>query len=282
MQDKKEYIIRARENFNINLTELWQYRELFYFFSWRDIKVKYKQTVLGMAWAILQPVAMMSVFVLFFSKGLNLSTQTLPPALFYWSALLYWNLFQSGLSHSAESMISNANIIKKIYFPRLIIPASSILVAFFDFLVAIFVFLCVVVYYDLTGQLPALHYGRLLFFLLLALFVTIVTTFGIGLFLAALNVKYRDFRYIIPFFLQFLFFATPIVYSIDAFAAFTNLKYILAINPISSAIVLARSGLSNEVIEYPILYISGATMALFFILGIYQFRRTEDYFADLA
>ncbi|NJL74225.1 MAG: ABC transporter permease [Saprospiraceae bacterium] len=189
------------------MKELWQYRELFYFFSWRDLKVKYKQTTLGLAWAILQPVAMMSIFVLFFANALQLSTQALPPAVFYLGALLYWNLFQAGLSHSAESMITNANIIKKIYFPRLIIPISSILVALFDFLVAAVVFVAILIYHDLLGQLPQLNYLNALLAMCSALLITLITTFGFGIYLAALTVKYRDFRYIIPF--SYNFFSLP-------------------------------------------------------------------------
>lgn len=282
MCDEKEYIIQAKAHFSLGLKELWQYRELFYFFSWRDLKVKYKQTTLGLAWAILQPMAMMSIFVLFFANALNLSTQTLPPAVFYLGALIYWNLFQAGLSHSAESMIANANIVKKIYFPRLIIPISSILVALFDFLVAAVVFVGVLIYHSLLGQLPDLNYFSVFSAMCLALFITLITTFGFGIYLAALTVKYRDFRYIIPFFLQFLFFATPVIYSLDSFSQFGWLQYALAINPISTAISILRYGLGAEVLDWKTLMVSMVAMVFFMILGIYQFRKTEEYFADLA
>ena len=142
-----EYYIRPQGKFSLNLKELWQYRELFWFFTWRDIKVKYKQTLLGFLWAVLQPLLMMSVFVIFFSKGLNIPTDDIPAPIFYFSGLLFWNLFSSGLSSSANSMVVNADIIKKIYFPRLIIPFSGILVAFFDFLMAFLIFIIFIAFY---------------------------------------------------------------------------------------------------------------------------------------
>ena len=133
----KNYTIEPPRKLTIDWQELWRFRELFYFFTWRDIKVKYKQTALGFLWAILQPLAMMTVFVLFFSKGLNIPTDDIPAPIFYFTGLMFWNLFSSGLSASANSMVSNAEIIKKIYFPRLIVPFSSVLVALFDFLMTL-------------------------------------------------------------------------------------------------------------------------------------------------
>ena len=141
MNSNVEYTIKPPDKFSLNLEEIWLYRELFYFFTWRDIKVKYKQTILGFLWAVLQPFLMMMIFVVFFARVLNVPTDKIPAPIFYYSGLLLWNIFSTGLSGAGNSMVTNANIIKKIYFPRLIIPISSILVAVFDFLMAIIVFL---------------------------------------------------------------------------------------------------------------------------------------------
>ena len=212
---QKEYIIEAPKKVNINWSELWRYNELFYFFTWRDIKVKYKQTILGFLWAILQPLAMMTVFVLFFAKGLKVSTDNIPAPIFYFVGLMFWNLFSSGLNSSANSMVANADIIKKIYFPRLIIPFSGVLVALFDFLMTLIPFVGLMIYYFFTTDL-VIHL-EILYLLPLALLLTLVTTVGLGCTIAAWNVKYRDFRYIVPFMIQFLLFVTPVIYPVTMF-----------------------------------------------------------------
>ena len=208
-----EYVIQPQNKFSLGLKELWQYRELFYFFTWRDVKVKYKQAALGILWAILQPLIMMVMFTLIFSKALNVSSDGIPYPVFALSGLLIWNIFSNGLLNSANSMVTNANIIKKIYFPRLIIPVSALLTALVDFLFALIIYTLVLLYYH-----QGIHIGRLLFCLPLAIVITLVTTLGLGSFLAALNVKFRDFQYLLPFMIQFLLFANPVLYSTKAFA----------------------------------------------------------------
>ena len=203
LKEQQEYIVDAEKRELFDFQEIWNYKELFYFFTWRDIKIKYKQTVLGFLWAILQPLFMMIIFTLFFGRALNVPSQNLPYPVFVFSGLLLWNTFSSGLTNSANSMVNNAQIIKKIYFPRLIIPVSSILVAFFDFLMAFILFIPLLIFYRQPVSLTALWswplaIGRLL-----------VATLGPGTLLAAFNVKYRDFRYVIPFLVQVLFFLTP-------------------------------------------------------------------------
>ncbi|MCR9286247.1 MAG: ABC transporter permease [Bacteroidetes bacterium] len=276
-----EYYIRPQGKFSLNLKELWQYRELFWFFTWRDIKVKYKQTLLGFLWAVLQPLLMMSVFVIFFSKGLNIPTDDIPAPIFYFSGLLFWNLFSSGLSSSANSMVVNADIIKKIYFPRLIIPFSGILVAFFDFLMAFLIFIIFIAFYlfiftDFTIQPVIFLYFPL------ALTLTLITTLGMGCTLAALNVKYRDFRYVIPFAIQFLMFITPVIYPVTIFDNIPNLKYFLALNPMTGAIILARNAFVPGMVDWTIIGISIASAFFFFLLGIFIFRKMEAYFADIV
>ena len=276
------YIIKPPSRFSLNLKELWQYRELFYFFTWRDIKVKYKQTVLGFLWAILQPFVMMMVFVLFFSRALNVPTDNIPAPLFYFSGLIFWSVFSGGVTGAGNSMVSNAHIIKKIYFPRLIIPMSSILVAVFDFVMALIVFIGIITFYEFKSDDFSIDYIQLIWSLPVALILSIMTAFGLGSFLAALNVKYRDFRYVIPFMIQFLLFATPVIYPLSILDDYEWIQYILAINPMSGAIMLARAPFTDIIIQSDLLLISMFSCALFVSLGIYVFRSTEAYFADVA
>ena len=276
-----EYIIKPPSKFSLNLNELWQYKELFYFFAWRDIKVKYKQTVLGIFWVILQPLVMMMVFTIFFSEALNVPTDNIPAPIFYVSGLLFWNLFSSGLSTSANSMVTNANIIKKIYFPRLIIPFSAVLVALFDFLMSLIVFVGILIYFNITE--PEFQIRPVLFlYAPLALILTIITTLGLGFTLAALNVKYRDFRYVIPFGIQFLMFVTPVIYPVTIFQNIPSLKYILAFNPMTGAVILVRNAFVPENIDWSIVGISFGMSILLLVLGIYTFRKMEAYFADIV
>lgn len=278
----KEYIIKAPRNFSLNFEELWRYRELIYFFTWRDIKVKYKQTFLGVLWAIIQPLLMMVIFVVFFSKALNVPTDGIPAPIFYYSGLLLWNLFSSGLSNAGNSMITNADIIKKIYFPRLIIPISSVLVAIFDFIIAAFIFLLLLIYYDISDVDFTVNYATWSGCLLIALLFTIVFTLGLGNLLAALNVKFRDFRYIIPFLLYLLLFLTPVIYPVSVFEEVAWIKYLLALNPLSGAIYLSRSSFSDLSPDAWVLIVGFFSMILFFLVGIYVFRRMEAYFADIV
>lgn len=276
----EEYIIEPPKKVAIKWAELWRYRELFYFFTWRDIKVKYKQTVLGFLWAILQPLAMMTVFVLFFSKGLKVSTDNLPAPIFYFVGLMFWNLFSSGLNASANSMVTNADIIKKIYFPRLIIPFSGVLVALFDFLMTLIPFIGLMIYYLLTSNFIITF--DILYLLPLALILTLITTVGLGCTIAAWNVKYRDFRYIVPFMIQFLLFVTPVIYPVTMFDNIPYLKYILSLNPMTGVMIMARNGFSVDSLPIDLVGISIFAAIFLLILGLYTFRKMEAYFADIA
>ena len=271
-----EYEIKPKEKLNLGINELWHYRELFYFFTWRDIKVKYKQTFLGFAWAVLQPLFMMVIFSLFFGRALKVPSDDLPYPIFVFSGLILWNIFATGISAAGNSMVTNANIIKKIYFPRLIIPISSVLVSLFDFMMSVLIFIGMLIYY----QIP-IHILNLLLFPLLGIIVTCISTFGLGTLLAALNIKYRDFRYVIPFMIQALMFITPVIYPVSIL---TNeyLKYIFALNPMYAAVVLFRSGFINVPLQLTLLLISLISGILFLFVGLFYFRKTEAYFADLA
>ncbi len=271
-----EYETLPTRKLSIGLKELWTFRELFYFFTWRDIKVKYKQTVLGFAWAVLQPFLMMVVFSVFFGRALKVPSDNIPYPVFVFSGLLLWNVFSTGLISAGNSMVSNAGIIKKIYFPRLIIPISSVLVALFDFFVAFIIFIGIIIYYhtpvNITRALALMPLGGI---------VAVMSTFGIGSLLAALNIKYRDFRYIIPFMVQVLLFVTPVIYPVSVL---TNqwMKYIVAVNPMYSAIELFRGGIINHPFDMNLLLISFTSSVFFFIAGLFYFRKTETYFADIA
>jgi lipopolysaccharide transport system permease protein len=272
-----EYEIIPHQKLNLGLKEIWQYREMLFFFAWRDIKVKYKQTVLGFAWAIIQPLLLMSIFSLA-DSALNIPSESLPHPLFTYSALTLWMIFSSGISNAGNSMVTNANIIRKIYFPRLIIPISSVLTSLFDFLMAFIILIGMMVFYR-----ERIMFEPLKFLLLfpVSIIITVISTFGIGSLLAALTIKYRDFRYVTPFLVQFLMFVTPVIYPISVFH-FTGAKYLLAINPMYSAVELFRSGFNGQILELRLVAISILFAFMFFLIGIYYFRKTEAYFADLA
>lgn len=274
-----EYEIKPHEKLSLGIKELWEYRELFFFFTWRDIKIKYKQTVLGFAWAVLQPIIMMLVFA-GVGNAFNIPTEGLPRAVFIYSGLLIWNIFSSGITTAGNSMVTNANIIKKIYFPRLIIPISSVLVSLFDFLMTFIVFIVIMVFYIVQGQVHV-NVLSFIFMLPVSVFITSVATFGIGSWLASLNVKYRDFRYVIPFLVSVLLFLTPVIYPI-AGTHFTWAKYILPLNPLYSAIELFRSTFCNSTLHIYLVLESLASAMAFFVAGLFYFRKTEAYFADLA
>lgn len=275
MTDHQEHIIDSSHHGVFNWRELWRYRELFYFFTWRDIKIKYKQTVLGFLWAILQPLMMMVIFTFFFGRALNIPSQNLPYPVFVFSGLLMWNMFSTGLTGSANSMVNNSAIIKKIYFPRLIIPVSAILVTLFDFLMAFVLFIPLLIYY---GQ--PLSWSALIFWPL-ALTVSVVATLGPGCWLAALNVKYRDFRYVIPFLIQILFFLTPIIYPVSMLK-YPVLQYILVLSPMYAAVELFRLPLTGVEINPTFLLVSLGMGFFLLSIGILYFKRTEDFFADFA
>jgi lipopolysaccharide transport system permease protein len=270
-----ETTIKPPAGTTINFKELWQYRELFYFFAWRDIKVKYKQTILGIAWALLQPLAMVLLFTFLFSRTLKLDFSiNIPYPVFVLSGIIIWNLFNGSVSHAGESMIQNAAIIKKIYFPRLIIPCSAILVNLFDFVMAFLIFIVICFFYSHI-QWTALFYFPA------AILLCLLAAFGTGSFLSALNIKFRDFRYALPFLLQLLFFASQVIYPLSIIQK-TPLKYLLALNPVNGAIELFRAPVTGIAPDLAIISISLVTSFLLCLIGILYFRKTESYFADIA
>ncbi len=259
---------------NINFKELWYYRELFYFFAWRDIKLRYKQTVLGITWAILQPFLTMVIFTVIFGKLANMPSDNIPYPIFVYSGLLFWNIFSSSLNNASQSMIYNTNIIQKIYLPRIILPAASIVVSFIDFLFASLIFAGIIVYY---GFVP--HFEGLLLLPLLFL-ITVFSSLGLGWFLAALNVKYRDVRHALPFFIQLLIYATPVIYPVSIIPK--AYQWILALNPMAGVIEAFKAGfLGTTSINWIILGISAVISVIFLGLGLLYFLKTEKTFADV-
>lgn len=277
-----EYVIKPEKVLSLNWKELWSYRELFVSYIWRDVKVRYKQTLLGFSWAILQPLMMMAIFVVFFSRMLNVPTDGIPAPIFYYSGLNIWVLFSTGLSNASNSMVSNAEVIKKIYFPRIIIPMSSVVVAFFDYLMTLVVFAALIIGYSVLRDDFVFSVWKLFAYTPLAVLIAVCTAFGFGSLVASLNIKYRDFRFVIPFFIQLLMFLTPVIYPVSVLKDIEWLKYILSLNPIMLSINLSRGVFTNAPIDPVLMSISIGAMVIMFFLGIYVFRKTERFFADIA
>ena len=271
--DQKRTVIQPPARFALNAKELWQYRELFYFFTWRDIKVKYKQTFLGIAWALLQPLGLMLLFTFVF-KRLSMDTGALRYEIHVLSGIILWNFFNSSVANASESIISHSNMIKKVYFPRLVIPCSAILTAFFDFFFAFLLFAGFCIGYNEIPEWNAVIYFPL------ALIQLLITAFGISALIAALNVKFRDFRYVIPFLLQLLFFGSQVIYPLSAITD-GKFKWLLALNPMNGVIELFRAPFV-QTMDADIVFVSAFATVIFTLAGIYYFRKTEAFFADLA
>jgi len=277
-----EIIIKPKSVFNLGWKELWQYRELLYFFTWKEIKVRYKQAALGILWTLLQPLAMMTIFVLLLAQGMGLKTGNIPAPVYYLCGLLIWNLFNHGVTHASQSMVSNANIIKKIYFPRLVIPLSAVLTSSFDFMISLVLFYGLLLYYSIINSFSVawLHLG---ISILIAYIIVIFTAFSLGTFLSAINVKYRDVRYVLPFLIQTLFFITPVMYDTSIIKQ-PWIKTILELNPLNFAIDLIRNNINNlSTFLWPEWsFWVPVVIILLYITAIYTFRKTEAYFADIV
>jgi len=257
----------------LRLYELWEYRELLYFLTWRDLKVRYKQTVFGVAWAIIQPLFTMIVFSLFFGKLAKVPSDGLPYPIFSYAALLPWNLFASSLGQSSNSLVNSANLIKKIYFPRLVIPLSSVLSGVIDFAIAFAVLLGMMVYYDIRPT-PAIW--LLPFFVLL----TLIAALGVGVWLSALNVEFRDVRYVIPFLTQFWLFATPVAYPSSLLTGWWRILY--GVNPMAGVVEGFRWALLGTQPPSAMIGVSALISLAILASGVLYFRRMEKSFADLV
>jgi len=257
----------------LNLRDLWLYRELIFFMVWRDIKVRYKQTFLGAAWAIIQPVLTMLALYFLFDRVAKLPTDNVPYPIFSYTALLPWGLFVAALNQGSRSLTSNHNMITEVYFPKLILPVSSVLAGLVDFAVASVILVALFFYYQVT---PAWNLLWVLpFFLLLA----IITALGVALWLSAINVKYRDVNYVLPFLTQFWFFATPVAYSAKAISEKWQLLY--SLNPMAGVVNgfrWALLGIGNG--PDTGLWVSVGISVLILISGLFYFRNMEKTFAD--
>jgi lipopolysaccharide transport system permease protein len=258
----------------LGLAELWAYRELLYFLTWRDIKVRYKQTTLGAAWAIIQPFLTMVVFSLFFGKLANIPSDGVPYPVFSFAALVPWTLFANGLTQSAASVVGSAHLIRKLYFPRLVIPISSVMSGVIDFALSLVVLFGMMAYYGIapTGAiiwLPAL------------LVLALVSSFGVGIWLSALNVQYRDVRYTVPFLTQLWLFATPIAYPSTLLPE--PWRVLHGLNPMAGVVDGFRWALlGTNTAPGPIVGISAVAAFAILVSGLYYFRRMERTFADIV
>jgi len=270
---EKVTIIKARSRFHwSDLTEIWQYRELLYFLTWRDLKVRYKQTIVGVSWVLFQPFISMVVFSVFFGNFAKMPTDGAPYPIFVFVGLIFWQFFSSALSDISNCLISNQHIITKVYFPRILLPLSMVLTRFVDFLVALVILIGLMVYYGFTPGLS----GWLIFPVLCV--VSAMAALGLGLFFASLNVKYRDVRHVLPFFIQMMMFVTPVVYSTSILGKY---GWILAFNPIGGVIKTARSELLQSYITNWLQFgFSAIVCVIFLAIGWLYFRKAERYSVD--
>ncbi len=270
----KEIRIKPIKGFiKIDWEELWRYRELLYFLAWRDIKVRYKQTFIGVFWAAIQPFLTMVVFSIFFGRVAGISSGEIPYPIFAYTGLLFWTYFSGSLSASSNSLVANQAVIQKVYLPKIIIPVASTLVFLVDFFFAATVFIGLMIYYQFFPTLV----GILLVIPLLI--VTFLSSSGLGFILSAINVKYRDVRYALPFFIQLLIFVTPVIYPTSVLGRYQWLWYL---NPMSGVIEAMRAGLLGVgTINWTLLISSVLLSILLFFFGILYFKKSEKYLADI-
>jgi lipopolysaccharide transport system permease protein len=261
----------------LKLRDLWQYRELLYFLTWRDLKVRYKQTALGAAWAVMQPLFTMLLFTLFFGKFAKLPSDNLPYPLFAYAGLLPWTFFANALTSASNSLVGSSNLITKVYFPRLLMPGAAVLAGLADFACSFAVLTLLMIWY----QVPV---GLNLLLLPVLVMLTAALALGVGLWLAAWQVKYRDVRYLIPFLIQFWMFATPIIY--PASMVPEQYRLLFALNPLTGIIEGYRVALLGELngarFDWTALGISALITLAVLVYAAYDFRRLESHFADLV
>lgn len=258
---------------SLNLRELWRYRELLYFLAWRDVKVKYKQTVLGATWAILQPVLMMVIFTVLFGRVAGMPSDGIPYPLFAYGGLLAWTFFATAITNSGNSLVGSANLITKIYFPRMIIPGAAVCAAAVDFVLAFIVLAPLMIYYRVapTWNLVALP---------LLMLLLMILVLGVGMWMSALNVKYRDVRFALPFLTQIWMFLSPVIYPLSRMPP--KLKLVLMFNPVTGIIEGFRSSLFGLPFNWPALMVSAVMALVILLYASFWFRRMEKQFADVV
>ncbi len=260
---------------DLGLRELWEYRELLYFLTWRDIKVRYKQSVLGASWAVIQPFMTMVVFTIFFGRLANLGPTGIPYPIWSYAAMVPWTFFAFGLAQSSNSLVASSNLLKKIYFPRLIVPLASTLSGLVDFFIAFLVLIPMMIWYDVIPTTNVIWLPPLVL-------LTLVTALGMGLWLSALNVQFRDVKYTVPFMIQIWLFVTPIVY--DSSKITNELWLALySLNPMAGVVEgfrWALLGLDTQ--PGPMILLSSLAAIVIFVGGLFYFRRMEKTFADVV
>lgn len=271
---KEITLIRPRDASRLRLNELWKARELFYFFAWRDIKVRYKQTFLGVGWAVLQPAITAAIFTVFFNRVAKIDTGSInvPYPVFAYLGLTYWGAFAAATSNVSMSIIGNSGVINKVYFPRLIPPFSAIALAMVDFAFAMFVFVVLVAIFSVQINLVGLLW------IIPSLFLVMFASLSIGLIFASLNVKYRDAKSALPFIIQAMFFMTPVIYPITMIPE--KYQLLAYLNPATGAITSVKSMLFSQPISWQGLAISTACSLVLFIVGLIAFKKSERLFPD--
>jgi lipopolysaccharide transport system permease protein len=274
MENQDELVIEAGKTEHRYWKDLWRYRELFYFLAWRDILVRYKQTVIGLAWAVLRPLLTMVAFVFVFGKLASMPSDGVPYPTLVFAALLPWQFFANAFTEAGNSLIGNANMISKVYFPRLVIPASAVIVSFLDFLLSAALLAALMLWYGLTPNWRIMTIP-------LFMAVAIVAAVGAGLWIAALNVKYRDFRYVIPFIVQFGLYISPVGYSSAVVP--DNWRLLYSINPMVGVIDGFRWAIlgGESQLYWPGVSLSLVLVLLIAVTGVLYFRKTEKSFADM-
>ncbi|MCL5781983.1 MAG: ABC transporter permease [Patescibacteria group bacterium] len=268
-------VIRPKKIFRLSdLKEIWNYRELLYFFSWRDLKVRYKQTVVGILWAIIQPFITMVVFSVFFGSLAKVPSDNVPYPIFVYTGLLFWQFFSDSLGDVSNSLIGNQSIITKVYFPRLILPISSVITKLVDLSIGAVILAGLMIYYHITPTVTSLAV------IPVVLIITFMSAVGLGLILAATNVKYRDVRYALPFFIQLLIFVTPVIYPASIAGKYSK---ILALNPMMGVVQNARAVLLGTTeVNWTLIATSLIGCIVLLFVGIYVFKKVERYFADIV
>lgn len=255
----------------LNLRDLWLYRDLLYFLVWRDVKVRYKQTALGIAWAVMQPLFTMLIFSFIFGRLAGIKSDGIPYPLFAYAGLLSWTFFANAVTNSGNSLIGSANLITKVYFPRLLIPMAAVIAGLVDFAIAFLLLAGLMIYYqvELTWHILMLPVLMLL---------TTLLAIGVGMWMSALNVKYRDIRYALPFLIQLWFFATPIIYPASIFQ---HWRWLLAFNPMAGLIEGYRAALYGRPFDWPMLALASGLTLVLLTYAAFTFRRMEKSFADI-
>ena len=273
---RREPLVRIRASggwVGLDLRSAWAYRELLYFLTWRDLKVRYKQTALGAAWAVLQPTLMMLVFTLFFGRLAGMPSDGVPYPLFAYAGLLPWTFFSNAVSGSGNSLVGSSHLITKVYFPRMIIPAAAVGAGLADLLLGFLVLVPLMLYY---GVVPGAHLFMLVPLVLLAALLAL----GVGMWMSALNVKYRDVRFALPFLIQLWMFASPVIYPLSQVPQ--GWRWVMALNPMTGVIQGFRSALLGQPFDWGSLAASAAVTLAALVYAAYSFRRMEKSFADIV